>query len=78
MDEQKVLETGGAGYIDSHACKALQQSRFIPVTFDKLVTGWRDAVKFGPFEQVDIINNAARRSKLLKEHGLELSVSFEN
>ena len=56
MDEQKVLVTGGAGYIGSHACKALQQSGFIPVTFDNLVTGWRDAVKFGPFEQGDLLN----------------------
>lgn len=56
MDEQKVLVTGGAGYIGSHACKALQQSGFIPVTFDNLVTGWRDAVKFGPLEPGDLLN----------------------
>ena len=58
MGEQKVLVTGGAGYIGSHACKALQQSGFIPVTFDNLVTGWRDAVKFGPFEQGDLLNKS--------------------
>ncbi|MDC0042953.1 UDP-glucose 4-epimerase GalE [Paracoccaceae bacterium] len=56
MDEQKVLVTGGAGYIGSHACKALQQSGFIPVTFDNLVKGWRDAVKFGPLEPGDLLN----------------------
>jgi UDP-glucose 4-epimerase len=56
MNGQKVLVTGGAGYIGSHACKALQQSGFIPVTFDNLVSGWRDAVKFGPFEQGDLLN----------------------
>ena len=56
MDEQKVLVTGGAGYIGSHACKALQRSGFIPVTFDNLATGWRDAVKFGPLEQGDLLN----------------------
>ena len=56
MDEQKVLVTGGAGYIGSHACKALQQSGFTPVTFDNLATGWRDAVKFGPLEQGDLLN----------------------
>ena len=54
MDKQKVLVTGGAGYIGSHACKALKQSGFVPVTFDNLVTGWSDAVKFGPLEQGDI------------------------
>ena len=56
MDKQKVLVTGGAGYIGSHACKALQQAGFIPVTFDNLVTGWRDAVKFGPLEVGDLLN----------------------
>ena len=56
MDEQKFLVTGGAGYIGSHACKALQQSGFVPVTFDNLVTGWSDAVKFGPLEQGDLLN----------------------
>ena len=56
MDEQKVLVTGGAGYIGSHACKALKQSGFVPVTFDNLVTGWSDAVKFGPLEQGDLLN----------------------
>ena len=58
MGEQKVLVTGGAGYIGSHACKVLQQSGFIPVTFDNLVTGWRDAVKFGPLEQGDLLNKS--------------------
>ena len=46
-----VLVTGGAGYIGSHACKALKAAGYTPVTFDNLVTGWQDAVKFGPFEQ---------------------------
>ena len=58
MGEQKVLVTGGAGYIGSHACKALQQSGFTPVTFDNLVTGWRDAIKFGPFEQGDLLKKS--------------------
>ena len=44
-----ILVTGGAGYIGSHACKALAAAGHTPVTFDNLVTGWRDAVKFGPF-----------------------------
>jgi len=51
-----VLVTGGAGYIGSHACKALAQGGYKPVTFDNLVTGWKDAVKFGPFEQGDLLD----------------------
>ena len=54
-----VLVTGGAGYIGSHACKALSAAGYTPVTFDSLVTGWRDAVKFGPFEQGDLLDPAA-------------------
>ena len=53
-----ILVTGGAGYIGSHACKALQAAGYVPVTFDNLVTGWEEAVKFGPFEQGDLLNRA--------------------
>ena len=53
-----VLVTGGAGYIGSHACKALAAAGYVPVTYDNLVTGWRDAVKFGPFEQGDLADRA--------------------
>jgi UDP-glucose 4-epimerase len=67
MVEQKVLVTGGAGYIGSHACKALKQAGFTPVTFDNLVTGWKDAVKFGPFEPGDLLNKADV-DRLFKEH----------
>ncbi|WP_299746459.1 UDP-glucose 4-epimerase GalE [uncultured Tateyamaria sp.] len=54
-----VLVTGGAGYIGSHACKALRAAGYVPVTFDNLETGWRDAVKFGPFVQGDLLDRAA-------------------
>lgn len=53
-----VLVTGGAGYIGSHACKALKQAGFTPVTYDNLVTGWEQAVKFGPFEKGDLLDRA--------------------
>lgn len=54
-----ILVTGGAGYIGSHACKALKLLGYIPVTFDNLSTGWKDAVKFGPFFQGDLLDPAA-------------------
>ena len=53
-----VLVTGGAGYIGSHACKALKAAGYVPVTYDNLSTGWRDAVRFGPFEQGDLLDRA--------------------
>jgi len=54
-----VLVTGGAGYIGAHACKALARAGFVPVAFDNLSTGWRDAVKFGPLVQGDLMDRAA-------------------
>ncbi|MFC2970497.1 UDP-glucose 4-epimerase GalE [Acidimangrovimonas pyrenivorans] len=55
---QTVLVTGGAGYIGSHACKALKAAGYRPVTYDNLSTGWEDAVKFGPFERGDLTDRA--------------------
>ena len=63
---QNVLVTGGAGYIGSHACKALKTAGFVPVTFDNLVTGWKEAVKFGPFAQGDLLDRA-RLDKVFAE-----------
>ena len=54
----KVLVTGGAGYIGSHACKALAAAGYVPVTYDNFCTGWRDAVKFGPCEDGDLLDRA--------------------
>ena len=55
----KVLVTGGAGYIGSHACKALARAGFLPVVFDNLSTGWKGAVQWGPLVQGDLMNRAA-------------------
>lgn len=49
-----VLVTGGAGYIGSHACKALSQAGYQPVACDNLVYGHPWAVQWGPLEQGDI------------------------
>ncbi len=57
-DKPAVLVTGGAGYIGSHACKALAAAGHVPVTFDNITTGWRDAVKFGPLEEGDLLDRA--------------------
>lgn len=52
----RILVTGGAGYIGAHACKALAAAGYEPVCFDNLSTGWRAAVRFGPFEQGDLMD----------------------
>jgi len=55
-EQPSVLVTGGAGYVGSHVCKALHRSGFVPVTFDNLATGHREAVKWGPLEVGDVRN----------------------
>jgi UDP-glucose-4-epimerase GalE len=56
MNGRVVLVTGGAGYIGSHACKALSRAGYLPVTFDNLVHGHEWAVKWGPLERGDILD----------------------
>lgn len=51
-----VLVTGGAGYVGSHACGALRAAGYVPVTYDNLSRGFRALVRFGPFEQGDILD----------------------
>lgn len=62
-----VLVTGGAGYIGSHACKALAESGYAPVVIDNLVYGHRRAVKWGPLVTGDI-NNKYALDRVFAEH----------
>jgi len=59
-----ILVTGGAGYVGSHACKALRAAGYEPVTFDNLSRGHRWAVKWGPFEEGDLADTARVRAVL--------------
>ena len=61
-----ILVTGGAGYIGSHACKALAARGYTPIAYDNLGRGNRWAVKWGPFEQGDIKDEARVRAVLKK------------
>jgi len=64
----KVLVTGGAGYIGSHACKALAARGMEPVVYDNLSRGNRSAVKWGPLEEGDIADTGRLRT-VLERHG---------
>ncbi len=63
----RVLVTGGAGYIGSHACKVLARAGYVPITYDNLSTGWREAVKFGPFEEGDLMDRQ-RLDEVFRAH----------
>ncbi|KAJ54946.1 UDP-glucose 4-epimerase [Actibacterium mucosum KCTC 23349] len=59
MADAPILVTGGAGFIGSHACKALSLAGFLPVVIDNLCTGHGDSVKWGPFYELDVRNSLA-------------------
>ncbi len=65
-----VLVTGGAGYVGSHACKALAAAGFVPVTYDNLSTGHRWAVRWGPFELGDVRDPARIEATLRRHHAV--------
>jgi len=56
--------TGGAGYIGSHAAKALHRTGHRVIVYDNFVAGHRRAVKFGELVEGDIADVAAVRSAL--------------
>ncbi|CAO3459931.1 UDP-glucose 4-epimerase GalE [Azospirillum largimobile] len=55
----RVLVTGGAGYIGSHACKQLARRGHEPVVFDNLSRGRRELVRWGPLEIGDVSDATA-------------------
>jgi UDP-glucose-4-epimerase GalE len=61
---KNVLVTGGAGYIGSHAAKALHQAGYRVIVFDNLSAGHRAAVRYGDFVEGDVTDVAAVRQAL--------------
>jgi UDP-arabinose 4-epimerase len=51
---QSILVTGGAGYVGSHACKALASAGYRPIVYDNLSRGHRQAVRWGPLVEGDL------------------------
>jgi UDP-arabinose 4-epimerase len=67
MQQKNVLVTGGAGYIGSHACKALATAGFTPIAYDNLSRGFRELVKFGPLIEGDL-HDVATLSQTLQTY----------
>ena len=72
---EAVLVTGGAGYIGSHACKALAAAGYTPVTYDNLSRGHRHAVRWGPLVEGNIADRAAVAAAL-KAHRITSVMHF--
>jgi UDP-arabinose 4-epimerase len=70
-----VLVTGGAGYIGSHACKALRRAGYLPVAFDDLSGGHAGAVQWGPLVRASLLDGGAI-SAALAEHAPVAAMHF--
>lgn len=67
MAEKTILVTGGAGYIGSHACKALARAGYEPLVYDNLSSGHREFVKWGAFEEGDV-RDRSRLQTVIERH----------
>jgi UDP-glucose-4-epimerase GalE len=72
---KSVLVAGGAGYIGSHACKALSRAGYRPVVFDNISRGHREAVRWGPLVEGDIADRS-RLAAVLDEHQIFAVMHF--
>jgi UDP-arabinose 4-epimerase len=72
---QSILVTGGAGYVGSHACKALAAAGYRPVVYDSLSRGHRSAVKWGPLIEADL-HDRDRLVQAMRAHRVEAVMHF--
>ncbi len=70
-----ILVTGGAGYIGSHAAKALRQSGRAVVLYDNLSTGHREAALGAPLITGEIADIPRLRA-VMREHGVTAVMHF--
>lgn len=70
-----VLVTGGAGDVGPHACKALAQAGYTPVTYDSLVLGHEWAVRWGPLEVGDV-RDEVRLGEVMRRYRPEAVLHF--
>ncbi|MGY4485783.1 UDP-glucose 4-epimerase [Bradyrhizobium sp. LM3.2] len=73
-DKPTILVTGGAGYIGSHACRALTAAGYQPVVYDNLSTGHRSFVA-GPMVIGDLLDGAAL-ARAFAEHKIAAVMHF--
>jgi UDP-glucose 4-epimerase len=72
----KVLVTGGAGYIGSHAILALQETAHVPVVVDNLSTGTAAAVPAGVPLEIGDVADTEFVSRVISSHDIGAVMHF--
>ena len=65
MHSQRIVVTGGAGYIGSHFCKYAKSKGHKIFTIDNLSTGYKEFVKWGDFFLIDVRDSKAIKDSIL-------------
>ena len=71
-----VLVTGGAGYIGSHAVKALKEQGTHVVVYDDLSAGHREAARHASAVVVGDIHNTPHLRAAIREHHIDAVMHF--
>ncbi len=71
-----VLVTGGAGYIGSHAVKALRAGGARVVVYDNMSAGHREATRHASAVVDGDIQDAGRLRAAIREHGVDAVMHF--
>ncbi len=71
-----VLVTGGAGYIGSHAVKALKEQGAHVVVYDDLSAGHREATRHASAVVVGDIHDTAQLRAAMREHRVDAVMHF--
>lgn len=72
---KRILIAGGAGYIGSHAAKALRLAGREPIVLDDLSSGHEHAVRWGPLVRGDVRNVETLRA-VIREHRPDAVMQF--
>ncbi len=71
----KILVTGGAGYVGSHAVRTLNDRKFQTVVIDNLSEGHREAVLGGDFVEGDVADRTTL-DRVFSTHEIEAVMHF--
>ncbi len=75
MNQKKILVTGGAGYIGSHAVRQLGEAGYNVIILDNLYTGFKESVLCGELI-VGSCGDKALVSKILETHQIDTVMHF--